>query len=119
MTTDIADSFRYLSRPGGPPRRARSSCRSRRAGRSRRRTSRDAEGYGCEGCDQSAVAKAASEEAYDETAEEQAVTVMNDPLFDEIERLRERIKELQPYEVVSGEMWKARTAYEELEARAA
>ena len=41
---------------------------------------------------------------------------MNDPLFDEIERLRERIKELQPYEVVSGEMWKARTAYEELEA---
>jgi hypothetical protein len=33
---------------------------------------------------------------------------------DEIERLRERIKELKPYEVVSGDTWKARVSYEQL-----
>ena len=33
----------------------------------------------------------------------------------EVERLRERIKELEPYEVVSGEQWKARNTYEEIE----
>ena len=33
---------------------------------------------------------------------------------DEIERLCERIKELKPYEVVSGEQWKARVSYEQL-----
>jgi archaellum component FlaC len=33
---------------------------------------------------------------------------------DEVERLRERIEELKPYEVVSGDTWKARVSYEQL-----
>jgi hypothetical protein len=33
---------------------------------------------------------------------------------DMIERLCERIKELKPYEVVSGDTWKARVSYEQL-----
>jgi chromosome segregation ATPase len=37
---------------------------------------------------------------------------------DEIELLRERLKELKPYEVVSGDTWKARVNYEMLEAQA-
>ena len=35
---------------------------------------------------------------------------------EEIEQMRERVNELKPYEVVSGDTWKARIAYEELEA---
>ena len=38
---------------------------------------------------------------------------------DEIERLCERIKELEPYEVVSGDTWKARVALETVERQAA
>src|SRR4249920_3383421 len=38
---------------------------------------------------------------------------------DEIERLRERIEELKPYEVVSGDTWKARVAHEKIEEQAA
>ena len=34
---------------------------------------------------------------------------------DEIERLRERVAELKPYEVVSGDTWKSRVSYEMLE----
>jgi hypothetical protein len=33
---------------------------------------------------------------------------------DEVERLRERIEELKPYEVVSGDTWKARVSHEQL-----
>ena len=36
----------------------------------------------------------------------------------EVERLRERIRELEPYEVVSGDTWKARVAHEKIEEQA-
>ena len=38
---------------------------------------------------------------------------------DEIEAMRERIEELKPYEVVSGDTWKARVAHEKIEEQAA
>jgi uncharacterized protein YlxW (UPF0749 family) len=43
---------------------------------------------------------------------------MTDPLHDEVERLRARVAELAPYEVVSGEQWKARALNDKCQEQA-